>query len=142
MKRQSGFAMIVVVVVLVLLGGMAAAMVALSTSQQAGAAQDVLSARAWQAARAGNEWGLYQALQNNQCVASSALDLRAEMGFMVTVTCQTKTFNEGHAAAGGTQVVTFYEIRAVACPSASCPDASAVPGPDYVERTRVVRASR
>lgn len=141
MKRQAGFALIVVIIVLVLLGGMAAAMVTLGLSQQSGSAQDVQSARALLAARAGNEWGLYQALQNKQCAPSAQLDLRAQTGFHVTVYCEQVSYNEGETTAGAPQPVIFYDIRAVACPSTTCPDPAAVAGPDYVERTRVVRAS-
>lgn len=142
MKRPSGFGLIAVLVILVMLAGMAAAIVSISTSQQSSSAQDVLAARAWQAARAGNEWGLYQALRNNQCAASSSLDLRADTGFYVTVSCAQFDYNEGESTAGTPQPVTFYQITSVACPSSTCPDAAAVAGQGYVERTRVVLASR
>src|SRR5574343_519238 len=63
---------------------------------------DILSARAWQAARAGNEWGLFRALSSatpadpwKTCSAASAnLDLSAESGFFVTVSCDSWLYNE------------------------------------------------
>lgn len=141
MKRSAGFALIAVIVVLVLLGGMAAALVSIGISQHLSSAQDVLSARAWQAARAGNEWGLYQALQNKQCAPSSSLDLRAETSFNVTVYCEQVSYSEGESTTGTPQPITFYEIRSVACPTSPCPDPAAITSPGYVERTRVMRAS-
>ena len=61
MKRQHGFGAIAAVLVLVLLAALAAAVVRLANTQQVGAAQEYNAARAAQAARAGIEWGLYQA---------------------------------------------------------------------------------
>ena len=63
MSRQHGFGAIAAIVVLVILAVLAAAIVSIGSTQQMTSAQDVLSARAWQGARAGNEWGLYQALK-------------------------------------------------------------------------------
>ena len=111
------------------------------------AAQDVLSARAWQAARAGNEWGLYKALRGTwngaACAAtSSTLDLTADTGFHVTVSCDSTLYNEGESAAGTPRTIRVYSIKAVACPAVACPvvDAS-VTGVGYIERSRVVIAT-
>ncbi len=62
MTRQSGFGAIAAIMILVMLAALAAALTRLGSTQQLTSAQDTLSARAWQAAKAGNEWGLYQAL--------------------------------------------------------------------------------
>ncbi|TRZ97734.1 MAG: hypothetical protein D4R84_04745 [Rhodocyclaceae bacterium] len=64
MSRQQGFGAIAAIVILVILAVMGAAIVGISTSQQISSAQDVMSAKAWQAARAGNEWGLFKALSS------------------------------------------------------------------------------
>lgn len=137
-RRQRGLGAIAAIVIIVILAGMAAAIVATGNTQQMSSAQDILSARAWQAARAGNEWGLYQALRNNSCVAQSEISsLEAESGMHVTVYCSQNSFNEG----GTTR--RFYRIRAVACPASTCPstDGNVIAGAGYVERTRVVVAS-
>lgn len=146
MSFQRGFGVIAAIVVLVILAGLASAMLFLGTSQQMTIAQDVLSARAWQAARAGNEWGLHQALQGSWQTCSNAsatLDLKADTdGFNVTVSCDSRLFQEGETAPGVSRTVRIFEIRAVACPAASCPavDAS-VAGMAYVERSRMVIAT-
>lgn len=145
MMRQRGFGVIAAIVILVILAALAAAIVSVGSTQQMTSAQDVLSARAWQAARAGNEWGLYQALKGTWTTCSSAsqtLDLTSDTGFRVTVNCDSWLYNEGESVPGTPQTVRLYRIKAVACPSTSCPASDAsVAGPGYVERTRVVFAT-
>ena len=164
MMRQQGFGAIAAIVILVILAVLSAAIVSVGTTQQTGSAQDVMSARAWQAARAGNEWGLYQALKgswkegaaSDLCPAGGALgpgtaappqtlDLTADTGFNVTVTGECWRYNEGETVPGTVKTVLIYRIRAVACPLATCPaagaDLAAVAGVGYVERTRVVLAT-
>ena len=144
--RERGFGIIAAIVILVILTTISAGLVRLGTTQQVISAQDILSARAFQVARAGNEWGLYQALKNSECwIGSATLDLRASNGFLATVTCTQKQFNE----AGVTQPITTYYIEAVACNSNSivgvCPDAAAWDSNSnpagYIERKRVVMAN-
>ena len=57
---QRGFTIVTAIFMLVVMTLLAAAMVSFSTSQQMGSAADVLGTRAYLAARAGIEWGLYQ----------------------------------------------------------------------------------
>lgn len=139
---QRGFGAIAAIVILVFLAALAAAMMKLGVSQQMGSAQDVLSARAWQAARAGTEWGLFQAIQNDRC-AVLTLDLSASTGFWVTVTCTSNTYNEGESVAGTSQKRKIYTINAVACnDSGGCPaNGNQVASPGYVERARQVVAT-
>ena len=144
MKRQEGFGAIVAIVILVILALMAAAIVSIGTAQQVTSAQDMMSARVWQAARAGDEWGLFQALKNGSCVggAGTTLDLNADTGAHVTVTCDAWVYNEGETVPGTAKSVTVYRITAVACPAATCPvNTPAVAGVGYIERTRVVLAT-
>jgi MSHA biogenesis protein MshP len=139
---QRGFGAIVALVILVIMAALAAGLVRLGTTQQATSTEDILSARAWQAARAGSEWGLYQALQSGSCSgASGTLDLRATTGFSVTVSCTSKNFNEGETTPGTPRVITVYSIGAVACNSAACPDGTLAGTPGYVERARLVIAN-
>ena len=144
-ESQRGFGAIMAVVVLVILAALAAAIVRFGSVAQATAAQNLLSARVSQAARAGTEWGLYQAFKGSwtACSASSqTLDLTSSTGFRVTVTCDSRTFNEGETSPGTPRIVRIYTIDAVACNgSVSCPDNSAAAAPNYVERRRQVQAS-
>lgn len=149
MKSIRGFGALAAIIVLVLLACLAAAVVRLNWSSQSGYAQDVLSARALRAATAGAEWGLFQAFRGTWTACSGAtqtLDLRAESGFRVTVTCNSQVFNEGQQADGeNTQVQTVrvFTIDAVACngSAATCPDNTAATRPTYVERQRLVQAT-
>jgi len=139
-SRVRGFGAIAAIVVLVLLAGLAAAVVRLSSSQQAGAAMHIDSARAAQAAQAGIEWGLYQALRNSSCSASTTLDLSTDLGMRVTVGCSVNNYNEGQDTAGATQGRRVYTIDAVACNASTCPDATRAVTAHYVERRRQVHA--
>ena len=89
-RASAGFGAIAAIFVLVVLASLAAAIVRLGQSTQTGSAQDILGARAWAAARAGTEWGLYQALKGSWTTCSGAsqtLDLSADIGMRVTVRC-------------------------------------------------------
>ena len=80
--RQQGFALATAIFLLVVLAALGAAMLTFSSAQHVGSAMDVQGARALQAARAGIEWGAYQALRGTGCGGTTlALD-----GFSVTVT--------------------------------------------------------
>jgi MSHA biogenesis protein MshP len=136
-QRVQGFGVIAIMVVLVMLAGMAAAVVRLGWSSQANTSQDLLALRATQAARSGIEWGVYQALRGTWTACSGAtqtLDLSADLGMHVTVTCARNTYNEGESSPGVANVVSVYTINAVACTAATCPDNTAAVGPYYAER--------
>lgn len=155
MTYQRGFGAITAIVVLVILAVLAGAITLISSTQQTSAAQDVLSARAWQTARAGNEWGLFQALRqggiwtddpacdDRDNSTTKKLDLRERTGFSVTVICESWLYKEGEEVPGTPQTVRVYRITAVACPAEDCPvnDATVV-GSGYIERTRVVVATK
>ena len=144
-KPQTGLGAIAAIVVLVVLAALAAAVVRFGAVAQATSAQNVMSARALQAARAGTEWGLYQAFKGSWTTCSSAsqtLDLTTSTGFRVTVSCDSRSYFEGETAPGTPRSVRVYSIDAVACSgTVSCPDNAAASGPNYVERRRQVQAS-
>mgnify|MGYP000547084046 CR=1 FL=1 len=141
---QKGLGMIAAIVVLVMMSVLAAAVTRLTWTQQVSSAQDVLGARAFQAASAGTEWGMYQALKGSwmgsNCTGSQTLDLTSSMGFKVTVTCSTQStaYNEGQDSGGTNLTTRLYVIDAVACngAAASCPDNANSAGMNYVERKR------
>ena len=102
--RQNGFALVTAIFILVVLAGLGAAMVTISTSQHTTVAMDIQSARAYQAARAGIEWGAYQALQTPlppgfTCpllpAAAASYILTPFTGFTTTVTCSSTAHSEG-----------------------------------------------
>ena len=148
--RTRGFGAVAALVVLVILSVLGAAIARLGWTQQIGGAQDLNSARAQQAANAGAQWGLYQALKGTWTTCASAsqtIDLRASMGVVVTVTCNSATFVEGENGTGDPPTFTnrtlrTYLIDAVACNSAtSCPDNAMASSVAYVERRRQVQAT-
>ena len=152
---QRGLGMVTAIIILVVMASLASALATFGTTQQLTLAQDVMAAKAWQAAVAGNEWGLYMAQNagtewdsSAACTPSATvgstgttqtktLDLTADLGFSVLVRCSATRFNEGeNPDSPGTPVqVTLYTITSIASNGAS------VESPSYVERTRVVIAS-
>lgn len=127
-KRQSGFAMVSAIFILVALAALGAFIATVSSTQHVGSALDVDGARAYQAARAGVEWGVARALTSN-CDPISNLDTLN--GMAITVTCtETKA---GDLVEAGLR--SLYSITSTAC---NQPAAGACPGaagpPNYVER--------
>ena len=107
--------------------------------------QDVQGARASGAARAGLEWGLYQAFKGTWTTCSNAVLTQDHgNGLRVTVTCDSRLFNEGESSPGIPQTVRVFTLDAVACSSSSaataCPDAAAAVRLGSVERRRQVQA--
>jgi MSHA biogenesis protein MshP len=145
-RAQRGIGMVAAIVVLVILSVLAAAVTRLTWAQQTSSAQDLMGARAFQAAHAGTEWGMYQALRAGgawngaSCAGSQTLDLTGTLGFKVTVTCSTQAtaYNEGQDASHKNVAVRLYTIDAVACngKAAACPDNANSGGMNYVERKR------
>lgn len=141
--RQRGFTLVSAIFILVVLAALAAFMVVISTTQQIGSALDVQGARAYQAARAGVEWGVFQVWNSSPADRSGASCPAATSsfsppattmsGFVVTVRC-TKTVD----ASGGP---TIFTIEAWACnaplagwtaTTAACPGSPG--GAGYIER--------
>lgn len=135
-RRSAGIGLVSAIFLLVVLAALGVAMLTISTSQQTASALDLQGARAYQAARAGIEYGLYQQLRNGNCVNTSfALPSTSSLnGFSVTVTC---TATPGPAGAAADAHLDRWVIRAVGCNRSACPDAST--SPDYVQRTIEVK---
>lgn len=129
-----GIGIVTAIFLLVVLSGLAVAIVTLFTTQQASAALDEQGARAYQAARAGVEWGVYQQLRSSRCDASTQLAMPAGTtlsAFTVTVLCKERSV-------GGQ--LPRYIITSTACNQAAsggCPN-DASTSPEYVARTMKV----
>ena len=63
-ERVRGFSLVTAIFLLVVLAGLGAMMVTFFTAQQQSSALDVLGSRAYQASRAGIEWGAFQVVQS------------------------------------------------------------------------------
>ena len=136
-----GFALPSAIFLLVILAVLAAFLVHISTRQQAGHGADVRGIRAYQAARAGIEWGLYRLLRESNC-ATASFNPGGGLGeFTVTVECQPAGLGTISDEAG--TAVAVRRIVATACsePAAGvCPNAA--PGANYIERQIAVTAGR
>jgi MSHA biogenesis protein MshP len=133
-KAIRGFVLPAAIFLLVVLAALGAAIVTVSTTQQIGSALDVQGTRAYQAARAGIEWGLYRQLQASSCAATSSFVPTASTlaGFTVTVKCLATL--DTHSGP------TVYSLTSTACNqpvSNACPNTSS-PNSFYVERQMTV----
>lgn len=144
MIRLRGFALLSAIFILVVLAALGAFILSISSQQQIGSALDVQGVRAYQAARAGIEWGLYQQIPLVQasptgtvCNANGTFPV---FGFTVTVACDNPT------TASTSGAPTVFTITATACSTANstgvCPNTdtsgATVPGPFYIERRLTV----
>jgi MSHA biogenesis protein MshP len=140
--RQGGFAYIAAIVFLVVLAGFALAVLRLSDTEQATVNQQVLGARASQAARTGLEWAFYRLRGANALCgtlnAAPAPDFYKDTGFVVTLQCDMQTYNEGQDQDGASVAKKIFQLRATACNGSgtSCPGNADLASPDYVERQR------
>jgi MSHA biogenesis protein MshP len=132
-RRERGFAAIAGIFVLVVLGALGVVMVTVFGAQQRSAAFDWLGMQAYQSARAGIEFGTFQAFAGN-CAGSTPIAMPGSLAaFNVTVTCESTLHSEGSRA------VTTYEITSTACNRGACPSDA---DDTYVERQlRVTVAS-
>jgi MSHA biogenesis protein MshP len=132
---QRGFSIVSGIFLLVIMASLGTFMLMFSTVQQTTSAQDLQGSRAYQAARTGIEWGLYQVLQPAAAPACPATTLSglggALTGFDVDVTCVSVNYVE----AGNP--VRIYQIR-----SNGHTAGVAVGTRQYVERELQVTVSR
>jgi MSHA biogenesis protein MshP len=128
-RASRGFALVLAVFLIVSLAAIGAYLVTVANVQVESATKDELGARAYQAARAGLEWGAYRVLRDSSCapgpvvIAFSTAELA---GFQAEVTCQ----DFGPETEGGATVNTF-RIISTGCNLSPC---SGAPGPSYVNR--------
>ncbi len=132
-----GFAIVSAIFILVVLAALGAFILSVSTSQHIGSALDVQGVRAYQAARAGIDWGLYRQLRDSSCPGSSTpssfiATAPTLSDLTITVSCQDTP--------GGSGGPTTYAIISTACNQPSggaCPNTTA-PGANYIERRLTV----
>ena len=127
-KGQSGFAIVSALFILIALAALGAFIATVSSTQHVGSALDVDGARAYQAARAGAEWGVARALASNCATTTNVGTLN---GMSITVTC-------ARVANGNASEVGLNAIYAIDSTSCNLPVAGACPGAagsrSYVER--------
>ncbi|KFI07833.1 hypothetical protein [Massilia sp. BSC265] len=133
-SRQAGVGLVTAIFLLVVLAGLGAAAVSLFTAQQAASNLDIEGAKAYQAARAGIEWGLYEQLRHGRCAGSSfGFPATSVLGsFRVTVGC--RAIDDLKNSDG--DPLKRWRISAVACnqPVDGVCGEPATNSPDYVRR--------
>lgn len=139
-RKMRGFSLVSAIFLLVVLAALGVAMITISSVQHQSSALDVQGTRAYYAARAGMEWGVYQRLQAPAayCTASVTTNIvlpagTSLSGFTVTVVC---TPDNGLGLNINSAV-----IQATACnipAGGACPNA-APNNSDYVQRVVQVR---
>ena len=135
-RRAAGFALMAALFIIVTLAAIGAYLLTISTGQVAAASQDEQAARAYQAARAGVDWGAYQVLVSSSCLASQTIALQQGLqGFWVKVDCSlVSTETEG-----GT-TTSSYLLVATGCNRNVCGPANT--DATYVERQLVLTLSK
>lgn len=156
-RQEGGFALVAAIALLVLMTSLGAFLVEMVSTQNVTSTQDVQGSRAYHAARAGVEWGLYAVLDpaNATVVAPAAAawpnmpdcpaaTVLAIEGFTVTVACAR--FPAGasgpsgppvYLEAGTTRALTVYQLTATAVSAGLV-----VGAPAYVERQVAATVSK
>lgn len=131
-RKASGFAMPVVIALVVIFATiLGTALLTISSSHHVGFGLDIQGVRAYHAARAGLEWGVYHVLRPGfgDCTGINGKTLTFSgnlSGFRATLTCQESVHSEGGVN------VNMYGITATACNAADCTAGSTAL--DYVNR--------
>lgn len=131
-KRKRGSSLVAAIFLLVVIAGLGVFMLSIYSAQQRTSSMDVRGARAYQAAKAGIEWGSYQIMlpENSSptlapynCVGVMGTPTFAGslQGYSVSVSCSQTTTTEGN------NTIRVYQITATA-------SAGTAPAPDFVER--------
>jgi MSHA biogenesis protein MshP len=130
-KTQRGFVIIAAIFLLVVLGALGGFMLTVGALSNTASGLDIEGAKAYQAARAGIEWGAYQVLQNSlNCASTTSFSPGGSLSaYTVTVTCAAVLYSEITVSTG-----SIYTLIATAC---NHPAAGSCPGTvqdNYVER--------
>lgn len=128
--RSRGFVLPAAIFLLVVLGGLASWLMQITQATQG---QDALTSegeRAYRAAEAGLEAGIYAARVAGSCAAQNIAFGAGLTRFTASVSCTTRSADE----AGAT--INFYEITSIGCnqpAGGACPNPSPT-APEYAER--------
>ncbi len=121
MRPERGFGLVAALFLIVIIAAVIAVMWRLAATQSATNDMGLQQARAYQAARAGIEYGIARSLNGNACTSL------ALQGFAITVTCTLSQGGDPLVEEGRTDAARFFVIEAQA--------SFAAPGdPDYAYR--------
>jgi MSHA biogenesis protein MshP len=126
-RRVRGFALVLALFLIVSLAAIGAYLLTVSNVQVETGVMDEQGARAYQAARAGLDWGAYRLLRDGVCVPPTTITLQADLdGFYAEVTCTPY----GPENEGSTSVSTHRIVSTGCNATPSCGGTDAT----YVER--------
>jgi MSHA biogenesis protein MshP len=139
-RKTRGFALMLAIFLIVTLAAAGLYLVTVSTGQAQAVTQDVLATRAYQAARAGLERGIYERLINSSCTIPPITFANPGLnGFRAEVSCTRVTPVAGEVE-GGAPAIHVYLIVSRGCNANPC--TPGIPGPGYVERELQVAVSQ
>ena len=135
-NAQRGFVIIAAIFLLVAIAAIGGFMLTIGALSNTASGLDVEGAKAYQAARAGIEWGVFQKLRNSTCSGTTSFTPGGTLSaYSVTVTSAAMPYSEITASTG-----SVCSIVSTACNrSGSCPG---TPGDNYVERQLEVTVDR
>lgn len=112
-SRQHGFGLVAAMFVIIIITAVITAMARLAETQNATNSMAIQQARAYQAARAGLEWGIYQAITMapSSCEPNASFSAAGFDGFPITVKCEEV---DAGLITEENKAVTFYRITATA----------------------------
>ena len=106
-RRTRGFGLVAALFLMIIVTLVILAMARLSSSQHGTLSLSIQQARAYQAARAGLEWGIARALNAGTCGAGTPSLAGGNLSeFTVAVTCTARSYTDG--------AVTIYQLTATA----------------------------
>lgn len=121
-KKNAGFSLVSAIFLLIIIAGLGLFAVTFSSIQQQTSVQDIIGSRAYQAAKAGIEWGAFQitqssiagtgfvtACQNASALPQPNLPTGTQLSlFTVTLSCSASSHTEG-----GT-LLWIYQLKSTA----------------------------
>ena len=125
-SRQHGFGLVAAMFVIIIITAVITAMARLAETQNTTNSMAIQQARAYQAARAGLEWGIYKALKEGapSCDLNQQFTPSGFVGFTVTVDCR---LTDVGPVAEENKTVTLYTLTSTA-------EYGAAGNPDYAYR--------
>jgi len=135
MRHEKGFSLVAALFVMVVVALAVVGMARLSVSTNGTISLAIQQARAYQAARAGLEWGIRKAVKEGSCVSDASLALDGALAEFsgVVVLCR----NVLYPSRENGKDLTLYTITAVA---QNAPSAAA--RPDYAFRQLTAKVER
>jgi len=127
--RQHGFSIVAAIFILVVLSALAGFIVSMTATQNVSIAQDFQAARAYQAARAGLEWGISRWLNSGTCTPSTSPHVTfsdADLSGFTAVVTVTLVPAAATSSSGGRSFCTIE--------STATPTGATVGSIGYVER--------